>query len=119
MKKLLAILLVVSLQGCSIAALTSIWPKPHDPVMFDQVVSIHIVLNKTNCSNKDWSELFDRVHHLKVYSELRGDPQATNIAQLEEALLKANSSKSEVFCNNLVKINKTRVEVIEDAWKGR
>lgn len=94
-------------------------PRDHDPVMFDQVVSIHIMLDKIKCSDKNWSELFDKVNHLKVYSELRGDPQATNIAQLEEALTKANNSKNDNFCESILTINKTRVQVVEDAWKGR
>jgi uncharacterized protein YcfL len=118
MRQLINLVVVAAfLTGCS--TIKTMIPRDHDPVMFDQLVSIHIQLNQTNCSNKDWSSLFDKVHHLKVYSDLRGDPQATSVSQLEEALLKANSSKSEVFCSNILKINKTRVEVIEDAWKGR
>ena len=116
MKKLL-LLAVLVLSGCS--TLTSLLPKPHDPVMFDQVVAVDIQLRKVNCSNKDWGDLLDRVHHLKVYTELRKDPQATSIAQLEEALLKAYNSKNDKFCDSILTINRTRVEVIEDAWRGR
>jgi hypothetical protein len=113
MKTLLAFL-TVALTGCSF-----ILPRPHDPVMFDQIVAIQIQVNKVNCSNKDWGNLLDRVHHLKVYTELRGDPQAKAVAQLEEALLKAHNSKNEKFCDSILKLNKTRIEVVEDAWKGR
>lgn len=113
MKKLLLVCMV-TLSGCAI-----ILPKPHDPVMFDQVVSVQIGMNKVNCSTKEWGDLLDRVHHLKVYTELRKDPQATSVAQLEEALLKAYNSKNEKFCDSILKINKTRVDVITDAWKGR
>ena len=113
MKTLLAFA-VVLLSGCAV-----IFPKPHDPVMFDQIVAIQIKVNKVNCSNKDWGDLLDRVHHLKVYTQLRDDPQAKGIAQLEEALLKAYNSKNEKFCDSILKLNKTRIEVVEDAWKGR
>lgn len=113
MKKFLLSFIVV-LSGCSI-----ILPRPHDPVMFDQVVAIQIRASKANCSTKEWGDLLDRVHHLKVYTELRKDPQATSVAQLEEALLKAYNSKNEKFCDSILKINRTRIEVIEDAWKGR
>lgn len=105
---------VVLLSGCAV-----IFPKPHDPVMFDQIVAIDVKVNQVNCSNKDWGDLIDRVHHLKVYTELRGDPQATGVAQLQEALLKAYNSKNEKFCDSVLKLNKTRIQVIEDAWKGR
>lgn len=113
MKKFLLGFIVV-LSGCSI-----ILPRPHDPVMFDQVVAIQIGANKANCATKEWGDLLDRVHHLKVYTELRKDPQAQSVAQLEEALLKAYNSKNEKFCDSILKINRTRIEVIEDAWKGR
>ena len=87
--------------------------------MFDQIVGIQIRVGKVNCSNKDWGDLFDRVHHLKVYTELRDDPQSKAIGQLEEALLKAYNSKNEKFCESVLTLNKTRIAVVEDAWKGR
>ena len=55
MKKLL-LLAVVMLQGCSIAALTNLWPKSHDPVMFDQVVSVKLSVDKLNCEDKNWTD---------------------------------------------------------------
>lgn len=87
--------------------------------MFDQIVAIDVRVNKANCVTKEWGDLLDRVHHLKVYTELRGDPQAPAIGQLEEALLKAYNSKNEKFCDSILKLNKTRIQVIEEAWKGR
>lgn len=113
MKTLLA-LAVVFLTGCSI-----ILPKPHDPVMFDRVVAVQIKVSQINCSNKDWGNLFDQVHHLKVYTALRSDPQAPAVAQMEDALLKAYNSKNEKFCESILKLQQTRIAVIEDAWKGR
>jgi len=112
--KRLLLVAVLVLSGCAV-----IFPKPHDPVMFDQIVGIQIRVGKVNCSNKDWGDLFDRVHHLKVYTELREDPQSKAIGQLEEALLKAYNSKNEKFCESVLTLNKTRIAVVEDAWKGR
>ena len=60
-----------------------------------------------------------KVRHLKVYTEVRGDPQAPAIAQMEEALQKAYNSKNEKFCDSILNLNKTRIQVVEDAWKGR
>ena len=108
---------LLTLTGCS--TVISLLPRDHDPVMFNQIVSIQIQANTVNCSNKDWGDLLNRVHHLKVYTELRKDPQAKNVAELEEALLKANNSKITIFCDDVMVINKTRINVIEDAWKGR
>ncbi len=112
--KHLLLVTVLFLSGCAF-----ILPRPHDPVMFDQIVAIKIQTDKVNCSNKEWGNLLDRVHHLKVYTELRGDPQSKAIGQLQDALVKAHSSKNEKFCESILNLNKTRIAVVEDAWKGR
>jgi len=113
MKKLIVVLAVV-LSGCAF-----VMPKPHDAVMFNQVVGVQIAIEKVNCSNKEWTDLLNKVQHLKVYTQLRADPQATAVVQLEDALLKAHNSKNEKFCDSILKLNKTRIAVIQDAWKGR
>lgn len=119
MKKILLLLAVLSLQGCSIAMISAIWPKPHDPVMFDNVVSVKIAVDKLSCDDKNWTDAENKIHHLKVYAELRKDPQATSIGQLEEALQKAKASNNKLFCEGVVKINKTRFDTVVDAWRGR
>lgn len=106
--------LVLLLAGCSF-----IFPKPHDSTMFDQLVSIDIAVNKISCANKDWGDLLDKTEHLKVYAELRADPQAPALAQLHEALQKAKASQNEKFCESVVNINKVRIQAVEKAWKGR
>ena len=119
MKKLLFIA-VLCLSGCStLSNITSLWPKPHDPVMFDNLVSTKIAVEKLNCDDKNWTDAETKLQHLKVYSELRKDPQATSIAQLQEAVTKAKESDKKLFCESILKINKTRIDVIVDAWKGR
>lgn len=119
MKKLILVL-AVFLSGCStLSELTQLWPKPHDPVMFDQVVSVKLALDKVNCDDKNWTDVENKVHHLKVYSELRNDPQAKSIGQMQEAITRAKASDKKLFCESILKFNKTRVDVIIDAWKGR
>ena len=119
MRKLLLILSVLALQGCSISMISSIWPKPHDPVMFDNLVSVKLAVDKLSCEDKNWSDAENKIQHLKVYAELRKDPQAKSIAQLEEAIQKAKASNNKMFCDGVVKINKTRIDTTVDAWRGR
>lgn len=114
MKKSLAILLAVSLSACSI-----ILPIDHDPVMFDHLVDVKIALNKTTCQNKEWTDLNRAVEKMKVYSELRDDPQAESAKNLEEALAKAQASKNDKFCESILKVSATRVDVIVKAWRER
>jgi len=117
MKRILLVLSVLALQGCSTVA--ALWPKPHDPVMFDNLVSVKLAVDKLNCDDKNWTDAENKIQHLKVYAELRKDPQAKSIAQLEEAIQKAKASNNKMFCDGVVKINKTRIDTTVDAWRGR
>jgi hypothetical protein len=114
MKKIL-LAVVVLLSGCSLM------PIPHDGAMFDDLVSVKMSVDKLSCSQKDysWNDARDKIQKLQIYTEWRGDPQAKSIAQLGEAIQKAADTKSQVFCEGILKINKTRIDVIADAWKGR
>lgn len=118
MKKLILIA-VIGLSGCS--TISSMWPKPHDPVMFNGIVETKISFDKLNCDDKtkNWDVVETNLEKLKVYTELRKDPQATSISQLKDAVAKAKGSDKKLFCESILKINKTRIDVIVDAWKGR
>jgi len=116
MKKLLLITLF-TLSGCSV--ISTIMPIDHDPVMFNNLVSTKIAVEKLNCDDKNWADAENKIHQLKVYTDLRGDPQADSISQLEVAIGKAKNSDNKLFCESILKINKTRIDVVVDAWKGR
>jgi hypothetical protein len=114
MKNLIILSMVLFLNGCSI-----ILPIDHDPVMFDHLVDVKIAIGKTTCQDRDWKELNRAVEKMKVYSELRDDPQAESAKNLEEALSKANASKNDKFCESVLKVSATRVDVIVKAWRQR
>jgi hypothetical protein len=111
------LLVLITLSGCSL-----ILPKPHDPVLFDNLISVKIAVDKLTCESKDlntWQNASDKIHHLTVYADIRKDPQAESLKQLQEAIGKARDTKSNVFCENILKINRTRIDVAADAWRGR
>jgi hypothetical protein len=112
--KLSVVLFSVFLTGCSF-----ILPRPHDPAMFDNLVRVKVVIDKTTCQDKEWGTLFADVERLKVYTSLRKDPQSKAVEDLESALKKAHESKNERFCESVLKINRVRVDTIADAWRGR
>jgi hypothetical protein len=114
MKRLFLALSLVVLSGCAV-----IFPIPHDGAAFNNLVEVKIAVDKLNCTDKNWSDAFSKIEKLKVYTTLRNDPQASAVDSLEIALKKAQESKNEKFCESVVKINKARVDVITDAWKGR
>jgi hypothetical protein len=112
--KLVSLFFVMFVAGCSL-----ILPQPHDPAMFDSLVYTKIAVDKLSCDDKNWTDAENIIHPLKVYTQLRNDPQAKSIAQLEEAIGKAKASNNKLFCESILKINKTRIDVVVDAWKGR
>lgn len=89
--------------------------------MFSDLVDIKIGMDNMTCDadRKGWQETQNKIHKLAVYTELRKDPQAQSIIQLQEAVGKARDSKNPVFCEGILKINRTRIDVIAEAWKGR
>lgn len=102
------------LSGCSV-----ILPVKHDPALFNNLVEVKVAVDKLNCDNKDWTDAQNKITHLKVYTEMRKDPQANSVVQLGEAIEKAKQSNNKTFCESLLRINKTRIDVIADAWRGR
>lgn len=114
MKRLILALSLVVLSSCAV-----IFPIPYDGIAFNNLVEVKIAVDKLNCTDKNWSDAFSKIEKLKVYTALRNDPQASAVDSLEIALKKAQESKNEKFCESIVKINKARVDVITDAWRGR
>ena len=120
MKKIFKLMVLFSI-GLLAGCMTFIMPRPHDPVLFGNLVDLKILSTTITCDDKDygWKEMMDTINHMKVYSTYRNDPQAENIKGLHEAIGKAYLSKNSVFCSSLLKVQQQRVEVIIDAWKDR
>ena len=115
MKKLILVLFALSLTACSF-----ILPRPHDPEMFGRLVDTKIVVDKLECGNHLMFQNADeQIERLKVYAQVRQDPQADAIHKLQDAIKKAGETKNKVFCESIVKTNKVRIDVIIDTWKGR
>lgn len=117
MKTILLSLTFVLLTGCS--TISNFWPKPHDSEMFGMLVDVKIGVDSLNCENKEWTDVQNKTNRLKVYTQLRKDPQADSIAKLSEALEKAKTTTNKTFCESIIKLNKTRIDVVVDAWRGR
>ena len=71
------------------------------------------------CDSKEWNQTLNQIEHLKVYTQLREDPQSNSLVKLEEGLTKAKNSTNPTFCESVLKIEKTRIDVIFDAWRKR
>lgn len=109
-----AILLALLLTGCSV-----IWPIKHDPAEAQALIQVKQTLNMVECDQPDnWKELLKQTKFLAMYTKFREDPQAKNAEQLDEALNKA-ANGSKPYCEATLKLNRTRIEVIEKAWRGR
>ncbi|NBX51324.1 hypothetical protein EBT25_15710 [bacterium] len=120
MKKLLMILMIGMLTGCS--ALQSIkekWPRAHDPVMFDHLIRIEFDIGEVNCENPDWKAASKEAALLAKYTEWRGDPQRTNIKGLHDHVVKMSKGGSKTFCELGKKTALGRIDAARQAWEGR
>lgn len=107
--------LIVS--GCSF-----ILPIDHDGQLFGSLVSTKISVEALSCDSKEqskWDVAVGNAHYLATYTKLRDDPQAKNAAGLEEGLKKAGQSNNVKFCESALRLSKSRIEVISNAWSGR
>lgn len=102
------------LSGCAL-----IFPIPHDPVMFNNLVETKIIVDKLNCDDKNWDKADISIERLKLYTTLREDPQADTVIKLQEAMTKAKESTNKTFCESVLKIQRIRIDVIVKAWGGR
>jgi hypothetical protein len=120
MKKLLILFFAFSLSGCStIDTVKKYWPRNHDPVMFDHLVTASISVEQINCEKPDWSQVVEVSHHLSRYAEWRGDPQADNLKGLLNHAERMSHGGSKMFCELGKKTATQRIEAAKTAWKGR
>lgn len=119
--KLAAILLATSvLSGCAaVDTVKKYWPRSHDPMMFNQLVQLDIVIEKQNCDAPAWSSVTLLSENLARYVEWRQDPQAENIRGLHNHIERLSKGGSKTFCELGKKTAKQRIEAAKSAWEGR
>jgi hypothetical protein len=115
--KHLLLIAVIALSGCS--TIKEYWPRPHDPVMFNQLVAVDFAVEKQNCEKPTWSEVHPIADQLAKYSEWRHDPQATNLRGLEKHVERMSKGGSKTFCEIGKKTAKQRIDAAKSAWEGR
>jgi hypothetical protein len=115
--KTLIIIPAILLTACSF-----IMPVPHDPAEAAKLIDIKQKVETLTCgATKDlprWQSTVDDMRWLNMYTEFRQDPQAKTIEELYIATQKARDG-SIPYCEATLKLQKTRIQVIEKAWKGR
>ena len=120
MKKILTVLLVLSLSGCAVVdTAKKYWPRKHDPVMFDHLVTLSIAVEHINCEQPDWSQIVEVSNHLSRYAVWRGDPQADNLKGLLNHAERMSHDGSPKFCELGKKTATQRIEAARSAWEGR
>ena len=114
MKRL--VLVAAMLSGCSF-----IMPVPYDYAAGAALTDISVQLDKVSCIDKDkteWQKLVDNVRWLDVHTGWKEDPQTKTVNELYIAVQKARDG-STAYCDATVKLQKTRVQELQKAWKGR
>ena len=120
MKKLLVAFAIVSLSGCgTVDTVKKYWPRNHDPVMFDKLVTLNIEIDKVDCEKPDWSRSMATSNELFLYSEWRSDPQKENLKGLHDHVVRMNKGGSKTFCELGKKTALQRIDAAKTAWEGR
>lgn len=125
MTKIIKSLLVVTitslfLSGCTaVVVLQKYWPRKHDPVMFDRLVSITLMVENIDCEKPDWIFVSQSTEHLAKYTEWRGDPQLENIKGLDAHIKRMEKGGSKMFCELGKKTALQRINAAKSAWEGR
>jgi hypothetical protein len=119
MKKFLFVA-VVLLTGCStIQDIKQYWPRDHDPVMFNHLVTTNIAIGHVDCEKADWSEAHRNAEILAQYTEWRNDPQTANMKGLVAHTERMARGGSKTFCELGKKTAQQRIEAAKTAWQGR
>ena len=113
MKQFLAVAVLIVLTGCSLL------PKAHDPVMFDQLITVDITIKKVDCNNPDWKIALIQTQHLSQYTTWRNDPQSSNLNGLYLHVEKMSEGGSKTFCEIGKKTAAGRILATKTAWEGR
>jgi hypothetical protein len=120
MKKLILILSITALAGCStINDIKKYWPKAHDPVMFNQLVAADLAIENQNCESPTWKDVAPITAQLARYAEWRDDPQAENLKGLNAHVERMAKGGSKMFCEIGKKTGRQRIEAAKTAWEGR
>ena len=120
MKIIVALILSLSLNGCAtVDTVKKYWPRKHDPVMFDHLVTLSISVEQINCEQPDWSQVVEVSNHLSRYAAWRGDPQADNLKGLLNHAERMSHGGSPRFCELGKKTATQRIEAARSAWEGR
>jgi hypothetical protein len=113
MKQLITIVTLILLTGCNLL------PKSHDPMMFNQLITVDITIKKVDCNNPDWKLSLIQTQHLSQYTTWRNDPQSVNINGLYLHIERLSEGGSKTFCELGKKTAASRILATKIAWEGR
>lgn len=110
-------LVVIVLPGCS--SVLNLFPKEHDPVMFNTLVVLDIEIQQVNCTAPEWTSAVVHAQILAQSAKWRSDPQAENFAGLYQHVRKLEKSSSATFCELGKRTAISRIDAARAAWRGR
>ncbi len=128
MKKLIALLFVVSLTGCS--TILNLLPSKWDPNEVAAVTDLRFDVRKVNCDTPESAlptlqKLVDKKDWTWMYSESRKNTDVLQLIRpfnetLDDLYTRAKSGKmSKAFCNGKVVILTTQADAIGRALQSR
>jgi hypothetical protein len=120
MKKILVVICLALLPSCAVIdSVKQYWPRDHDPVLFNQLVTLDIELTYINCEKPDWVKAKAVAEHVERYTAWRKDPQHTNLEGLHKHIERMSQGGSKAFCELGKKTALQRIDAARSAWGGR
>ena len=120
MRNIILAVSFVALSGCStINSIKDLWPRAHDPMMFDNLVAVSLEVEQVNCEQPDWSAAHRAAQQVARYAEWRQDPQRENLKGLQAHTERMSKGGSKVFCELGKKTAAQRIDAAKTAWEGR
>ena len=120
MKKFILVPVFVLLSGCAaVDKVKQVWPRAHDPALASSYISLGVKLDAIDCKNRTGiEEAVKEADWLNRYAEFRNDPQKVSTKGILDNLAKAKES-NEQACARWINLSKTRMKIIQEAWRGR
>jgi hypothetical protein len=115
MKYIYVVLLALVVSGCSAISLL---PKSHDPVEAMYLVETRVAVDALSCgADAGWDLAMVNANLLSAYAAYRKEAQFDNAKSIGDNLLKAKNSS--VTCNAFLKVAKSRIDILYEAWGSR
>ena len=117
MKKIIALSLLVGLNGCAQIKMMLV---KHDPALANLYVETVVRVEEAKCDTPASLLIAqDAANRMAKYAEFRDDPQKESARAVQVNLGKAIATKDEAACKRWLNLSSQRLGILNKAWSDR